>query len=324
MTDSFNALRLDKVHVYRDIATVSFLNATVTFVPFTDRKQLMLDDIDSATKSITALIKAEFEAVKSLKVPSLLVGHLALKGSIYVGGEIDELSNEIFCPLEAFADYDHVIMGHVHEFQVLNESAPHLSHLGSLDRTAFGESAKQMAYYEVVSETGKVNLEYIPLPGRSLVHMEISVPAAVKDATDYTINEIMNYKAKYKLHDAIVRIKIKLNSHDTDTVDKEKIVDKLTSYGVFHISSFQESRDVDRVLVKNADIDETIDHFKGVDIFMKTIDAEDKYKQMCSDICKSIIKKYQIGCATAANAAANAVSSAPKTKSTSSRKSHKS
>ena len=58
---------------------------------------------------------------------------------VYCGEEVDEISNELMCPVEMFKDYDYAFHGHIHTPQVMNRN-PHIAHIGSLDISNFGET----------------------------------------------------------------------------------------------------------------------------------------------------------------------------------------
>ncbi len=286
MLDSLSELDLAKVHIIRDISAFIIAHINFVFVPFCDRKQLEVDTLSEATNLIQTTIKDKIQDLSDH--PTIVFGHMMLEGSLWVGDELDESGNEIFLPLDTFKDADFVWMGHNHKWQVLQQTNPHIAHIGSLEKTTFSEKDKHV----VLFDSNDCSYTYIKLPCRSLVDIDLSIPPECKNSTECVITELHKIKQS-ELLDSIVRIKVKLNSHDTETTNKDEIVKKLESFGVFHLSSFNETRDVDRVIVKTAQLDETIDHPKAVDIFIDKINVETQFKLSLSDICKGIIKEYQ-------------------------------
>jgi len=293
MLDSFDALQMERVHIHRNIEPIYFNEqCAAVAVPFCDRKQLMLPTIHEAQghviKNVIATRLEIFKRLESVKntenLKVIMLGHLALEGSFYVGDEVDDESNEIFVPLEAFAGYDCAIMGHVHNQQELyRDGRTVFGHLGSLDKTSFSEKDKFIAVYDP-----DVGLDYIKLPCRELIDIDIDVPSEEKDATSYVSQQIEKNKDAFE--NSIVRIKVKLNSHDAENVDKDKIIANLNKNGVFHVPSFCETRSLDRVLVKNAEVDESVNPIQGFKIFLKTIDAEPEFKDECFELGNTVIK----------------------------------
>ena len=92
--DIFKALELDKIHFYRDVSSVKINEYNIILAPFRDRKSLFCADQESAVEKIQNLI---LEKKSNLK--NICIGHLAIKDSIPIGDEIDDLTNEIFIPL---------------------------------------------------------------------------------------------------------------------------------------------------------------------------------------------------------------------------------
>jgi DNA repair exonuclease SbcCD nuclease subunit len=177
-------------------------------------------------------------------------------------------------------------MGHIHKYQSLSTKETIIFHLGSLDKTAFSDGNKFLLFYD--DETN--HMRTVPLPCRNLVDLDLSLPTDNKDATAFVLSEIDKTE---NLKDAIVRLRIKINAHDVEPVDKEAVESKLKDLGAFHLCSFNEVCDVDKIVTKNSEIDETIDHFKAVDLFVNDINADDAFKKSLADACKAIIKECQ-------------------------------
>lgn len=283
MIDSLKVLNLDGVHFITDISSEIIDNVNFVFMPFCDRKQVGSETVKEAIDVVVNNIKEHKVSNKT----NIILGHMTLEGSLWVGDEIDQTSNELFLPLSSFDDFDYVWMGHIHRWQVLKEK-PHIAHVGSLDKTSFGEGDK----FVVLFDSKTKQHSYLDLPCRKLVDLKITVPTEEKDATKIVLKEIEKIQQE-NFNGAIVRVSVKMNSHDTETCDKDLITKKLQELNAFHMSSFNESRDVDRVIIKNAELDETINHFKAVDIFADTVDVEENFKIELKDVCKGIIKEYQ-------------------------------
>ncbi len=285
MLNSLDELKLHGVNVISDFSSVNIGDTQFVCMPFTDRKQLEAATIDEAL----AILKTKFDSIQYTN-KTVLLGHMALEGSLWVGDEVDQMSNEIFIPLDTLKRFSSVFMGHIHNYQKFSKK-PFICHVGSLDKTSFGEKEKCAVIYDLESE----EVSFTVLPCRQLIDITVNVPNDCKNATQFLLDKIIqdseNGPSSYE--GAITRIKIKLNSYDTNGVDKEVIVNKLNELKVFHLASFVEIREVDKVIVKNADIDEHIDAEKAVDIFGDTIDVDNDFRGQFKDLCRSIIQSVK-------------------------------
>jgi len=296
MLDSLDVLRVGNCMVVKEPTFMACFGIDLLLLPYTDRKQLEKNThneaVDYLKKRLHKIKEEETKHFTNKNQVSMVLGHLCLEGSLWVGDEIDEDANEIFCPLSMFDGFDQVWMGHVHKPQILkNDGKQVIGHVGSLDKTAFtgpDSTEKSMVLLEWNQvKTTKIEHTLIPLPCRPLVPIEIDIPVDCKDVDEFLYDEI----SKQDVTDAIVRVTIKLGSHDSDSVDKNKIINLLKRKNAFHICSYKEHKPVKKVIVKNANIDETIKPEDGVKIMINTLDAEDDFKKDLFIICKDIIKE---------------------------------
>jgi len=242
--DIISESEMDGIHVYKSIDTIVIGTTAFTFVPFRDRKSFGTSSNQAALDLLQdSLIYEQAAMPKTYK--KVLVGHLAIEGSIPVGDEIDDIANELFCPMKMFQGYDYVWMGHVHKPQVMNKSNPHVAHIGSMDISNFGETdqKKYIILLDVDSDK-EFTIQY--LPTRALKKVTISVPKDTKDTTAYVLSQIKSLEEEWGK--SIVKVDIALESSDLKSVDKSKIEKYLTSQGAFNISGISESKKV--ILIK--------------------------------------------------------------------------
>jgi DNA repair exonuclease SbcCD nuclease subunit len=284
MLDCIDISKIKNCRIFNSIETILEDNVAITYVPFTDRRQLEANTINEAIDKLSLIIKSSADKFESKC--NILFGHLALENSIWIGDEIADDTNEIFCPLKMFNEFDFVFMGHIHNPQILQQK-PFIAHVGSLDRTAFtGPDSGDKALLLFDSTPGTV--DKIKLPCRNLCDFTIIIPKDVKDETQFIIDEIS--KEKSRLNDSIVRIKVEGSSAETNYVDKNHIYSALSKLGVFHVSSLNETRYNQQVLTKNIDITEGMDHFSAVDKFVGIMKEDNEFKLKVSKMCKSIIQ----------------------------------
>ncbi len=225
---------IEGVFVYKDINTITVDNTCITLMPFRDKKSLFETSNAEAIKKLEESLVYEKSFIPQI-YHKILVGHFALEGSIYVGDEIDDASNELFCPLSMFNGYDCVWMGHVHSPQVLSKS-PYISHIGSMDISNFGETehVKHIVIYDTID--GSFKKENIP--SRSLKKISIEIPENVEDATDYVIQHLKNKK----FDKSIIKMEITVSPGSIKPVNKTMIESKLKELGAFSISSISETK----------------------------------------------------------------------------------
>jgi DNA repair exonuclease SbcCD nuclease subunit len=234
--DIISECQLDNVSVHKEINTVFMGTTAFTFLPFRDRKSFGVESNAEALILLANNISYEVASIPSI-YQKILIGHLAIEGSLPVGDEIDDLTNELFCPLELLRSYDYVWMGHIHKPQTLNHN-PHIAHIGSMDISNYGETDQQK--YLICYDLEKKNFERIVLPTRPLYKISISVPKETKDTTRYVLEQIAIQHSS--LAKAIVRVEIHLASHDLPPANRVEIEQYLYDLGAFNVSAISESK----------------------------------------------------------------------------------
>lgn len=285
--DLITIMGIPNITVYKNISTIFRDGVGITLMPFRDRRALGLPDNQSALDSLSERLSYELTEIPS-KCDKLLIGHLAIEGSIYVGDEFDNLSNELMCPIEMFEGYDYVWMGHVHRPQELNEEDPYVAHVGSIDTSDFGETAhsKIIIVYDTDSSA---KFKEIVVPTRPLRHIPVNVPGNV-DATIYVIKKIKAVHNVENLKNAIVKIDIRLLDEDSDGINREEVSKEIYNLGAFHICSLQETRNVSVITISQQHmIDNTINSKVALDIFseqeeFKSEKEKDDFKQLANMI----------------------------------------
>ena len=237
--DIISEMDMDLVTVYKNITTIFINTSAFTLIPYRDRKYY---DTMSNIEALNTLQESLVYELASIPITyqKFVVGHLALEGSIPVGDEIDDITNELFCPLNMFNGYDCVWMGHVHKPQVMRKS-PHISHIGSMDISNFGETDHKK--HIIILESEK-NDDYpawknITLPTRLLKSVSLIVPKDVEDSTQYVLDELSKLD---ELTKATVRLDVSLSSPDLKPIVKSDVEKYLMSLGVFNVTSISQAK----------------------------------------------------------------------------------
>jgi DNA repair exonuclease SbcCD nuclease subunit len=290
--DIVSEIDLDNVFVYKDINTVLLGSTAFTFMPFRDRKSFGVNSAAEAISLLRDSLVYELASIPST-YKKVLVGHLAIEGSIPVGDEIDDMTNELFCPVDMFTGYDYVWMGHVHKPQVMKKSNPYIAHIGSMDISNFGETdhKKFVVAFNVYGEVSPENSEpwgVRYLPTRQLKKVTITVPKDTEDSTAYVLDELKKLDAWDK---SIVKVEIALAAPELKSVSKPSIEKYLTSQGVFNVTNISESKKIG--LVKkdsNNTIDTKMDVASAIKAYSNTYVEED----MRSDFIELSMEIYNL------------------------------
>lgn len=286
--DIISEIDLDNVSVYKYINTIMIGSSAFTLMPFRDRKSF---SVNSNAEALGVMRESLVYELASIPVTykKILVGHLAIEGSIPIGDEIDDIANELFCPLDMFSGYDYVWMGHVHKPQIMSKGMPHIAHVGSMDISNFGETdhKKYIVIVDCNSEFHDYDIEF--LPTRPLRKVVIQVPKDTEDTTTYVLDAIK--KENLDFGRAIVRVEVALTAPELKSVNKSVIEKYLTEKGAFNVTGISESKKV--ALVKR-DTNNTIDTKMDVPAAIKTyahtyVDApvRDAFTELAMDIFKN-------------------------------------
>jgi len=235
--DIISACELDGIHIYKDINTISIGASSFTLVPFRDRKSMNCNINSEALSLLKDNFVYELASIP-LTYHKVMIGHLAIEGSIPVGDEIDDMVNELFCPLSMFEGYDYVWMGHVHKPQIMNK-IPFIAHIGSMEISNFGESDQKKHIVIFDCNLGTFTTENIPT--RKLKKLSINIPDDTEDATQYIYDCIEKEK---DIDNAIIKLEISFSNPNLPSIQKSAIEKQLLSKGVFNISSISESKKI--------------------------------------------------------------------------------
>jgi len=282
--DIIAEVELQNVNVYKNINTILLGSTAITLMPFRDRKSFSVNSNAEAISLLRESLVYELASIPAT-YKKVIVGHLAIEGSIPVGDEIDDISNELFCPLDMFEGYDYVWMGHVHKPQIMKKSKPYIAHIGSMDISNFSESdeKKIIIFFDCNSLTNDFTSQV--LPTRTLKKINIAIPKDVEDTTQYALQQIKNLA----LNKAIVKVEISLSAPEMQSVNKSIIEKQLMDLGSFSISSIIESKKVNVIKKDNNSLDTKMDVISAIKIFAET----QEHKELFTETAINIYKKYK-------------------------------
>jgi DNA repair exonuclease SbcCD nuclease subunit len=288
--DVISEVDLPNVTVYKNINTIFIGTTAFTLMPFRDRKSFSTNSNAEAMSLLKDSLVYELAGIPTT-YKKVVIGHLAIEGSIPVGDEIDDITNELFCPLDMFEGYDYVWMGHVHKPQVMKKKNPYIAHIGSMDISNFGETDhnKNVVIFDCVSQD--THFKLVEIPTRPLKKIVVTVPKDTKDPTQYVLDEIKNSGENF--NKSIVKVEVSLACSDLDSVNKSKVEKSLLDLGVFNISSISQSK---KVSVVKRDTSNTIDTKMDVNAAIKAFAEKyiaDDRRSSFINLAMRIVKKHK-------------------------------
>ncbi len=286
--DIISASKMKNIHVYNEITTLDINDVSYTFVPFRDRKSFSVASNSEALGLLQSEINNSIQNENITSKNKVLIGHLAIEGSLPVGDEIDDMVNELFCPVTMFGDFDYVWMGHVHTPQVLNKKNPFVAHIGSMDVSNFGET-EHKKHIVIIDPDADDFYHTEKLPNRSLKKISITIPTDVEDTTSYVL-DLLNKEEK--LSDSIVRIDVSLENGSSASINKSDIEALLIKKGAHKVAGVIESKK-SKIIKKNAHTTLTSKMDVNLAIIEYAKEAIDKsHKDLFVATAKSIYKEF--------------------------------
>ncbi len=288
--DIIHSYDFQHVYYHKSITTINTPGASFTFLPYRDRRGMNVESNNDALKEIEERLSYEL-----LDIPyedsRVLVGHLALEKSIYVGDEIDDYMNELICPLSMFVGYHYTWMGHVHRPQIMNAN-PHIAHIGSLDLSDYGETDHTKILILFDSESDDKYKE-IPVPSRPLRRFKLNIPENV-DSTEYAIKSIELHNETLPYKNALVKLEISIVGEQLG-VNKKLIEECIYGLGAYYISNISESRNISVVSAEKRElVDNTVDPKSAVKLYASTQTfKDDEEKSLFIQICNEIIDEQK-------------------------------
>jgi DNA repair exonuclease SbcCD nuclease subunit len=298
--DIVSSVEMLSAKVYKDVDTIDFDGVSVTLVPYRDTRMY---EVQTTVEALDLLKKEFMPQLDTIPQDNkrVLVGHLALEGSIRIGDEIDDELNEIFCPAETFKDWQYTWMGHVHNPQIMHDATDkepyYVAHIGSMERSDFSKHEMLGRKFIVLfdsDKSGPAAYEEIDLPNRSIHKVEVTVPKG-KDSTEYVINNLSFFHEEKSLSDAIVKLEVKLAS-DVPNVDRQQVTEHLyKEIGSHYICYFSESRIIDTVVVDtDSIIDNSMTPEASINTFWNNVyDLDDTEREECRALALEINKEFE-------------------------------
>lgn len=281
--DLVNSTDVPNAVFYKTPTSLRIGDLFVTLLPFTDRR-MHGDSNHDAVLQLKYILEQESEGIMPGD-KSVVIGHLALEGSIPFGDEFDDSLNELMCPLSIFDKYNEVWMGHVHKFQILTEE-PLRAHIGSLDLSDFGETTEKK--YCIIID--KFSTDKILLPTRPLRRIQL-VAQSGENSTEKLLTAISALHNETNLTASILKIEVKLLGAEVISVNKKEILQQLENFNIYHLSSFQESRTLTSVPQDATKVDADVDPKEAIKIWCDLKEFKNSERELFLKFCQETIRE---------------------------------
>ncbi len=230
--DMLKKLKLSHVHVWSEIETVHIGDVNFIFLPYRTRQMLQCSTNKEAVNFLSDRLQFEIKSIDN-NDPVIVVGHFAIQSAKAHGVLLDfNTVSEIVLPVEMFKDIDATIMGHIHQHQVVSDN-PFVTHVGSMERTDFGE-ADENKYFLVVDMEKKPKYEFKLLKLRNLYDIKIDQTKTTANVMEKIQKEIEEFSYGKDMIGSIVRVEILVNDMIISDIDSSKIFKMLYDFGIYH------------------------------------------------------------------------------------------
>jgi exonuclease SbcD len=293
--DIFDYLDIPNVSIFTNIGKYTSKDKSVDIILMPYRNRRML----GVTTNAEAVSKLR-DSLKSIQYTpnrkKLLVGHFMV-GKAVSGRDGESFSmSEIILPWDLFKGVDTVVMGHVHQHEILRKSDNHIvCYIGSMEKISFGERAHKKV--SAIIDTDDIsNPTFLTTNVRNLYEINFDYSEGEKhykhQITDKIIQDIEEFHSEHNLKDAIVKLVAKVKENDLYYVSQERIKDSIMSKNVNHLAPLHISAVAKRKL-RNKDINETASGKKAIASFIYELNEPEHIKKKLLKFANNIIEEIE-------------------------------
>ena len=286
----FETLEVENVYVAAKPATFRIETpggpVQIVTLPWLGRSMLAsLDEYKNQTieeMRETILEKAE-QIILSLNegldpdVPAVFLAHASVFGATYGSERKTILGQDLILPFSLYANpaFDYVALGHVHKYQVLNDSPPAV-YSGSLERVDFGEEGERKGFVIAEVEKGHGQHQLVPTSARRFVTIRIEA------MSDDPMAEIGRAIADQEIRDAVVRMIVHTKAELEPLIDDKACRQLLRD--AFHVAAIV--RNVDRTERLRLVRDKSVEALTPREVLLGYL----SYKEVPSDRVQTLLE----------------------------------
>lgn len=236
-------------------------------LPYRDRRMYDGPNIRERTASYNKHIEELVAGVENDN-PIVAVGH----NFFFEGSYNDYGGSEVMATPGAFNGCDIAVMGHLHQFRVLQKRAPVCIYSGSMERSNFGDE-----------KVDKYFIDY-SIFDKKLKFCKSKVRGLLDKTLDLSDSDFSNIADRLKqsleeedLVEKIVRLKLTVDEKVLPALDKQHIQTELYRLGAFHVSKVTIEAASKRVVRDNTILDHK-DDFSMLKAFLESQEIDGKYR----------------------------------------------
>ncbi len=169
---------------------------------------------------IEAALDGEIRALNP-EIPTVFLAHLMAERCSLGAERTLSVGKGFSIPFSILTrcEFDYVALGHVHKHQNLNlQNNPPVIYAGSIERVDFSEEKEDKGYVIVELEKNKAKWEFVTLPTRPFLTIEIDVSQA-EHPQELILKTIKNKE----INDAVVRLIYKLRSEQLEFINHREL-----------------------------------------------------------------------------------------------------
>lgn len=237
-------------------------------LPYRDRRMYKGSGIREQTELFNSHIKSLVKEAQG-DMPVIAVGH----NFFFEGSYNDYGGSEVMAAPGSFNGCDAVVMGHLHQFRVLQKRAPVCIYSGSMERSNFGDSNVDKYYIDYSFFDKKI--KFCKTNIRDLLDKSIDLTGCDFSNIEQFLTESIKDES---VEEKIVRLKLSVDEKVLPALDKQKIQDELYGLGAFHVSKII-IESVSKRIVRDNTILSHKDDFSMLKAFLESQSLPKEYEQ---------------------------------------------
>lgn len=275
--DVFDKLQLPTLRVYQDMGVYDLNeHAAVILMPYRDKRMMEAESNSVAIEMLRQELNGYIDQIGNKNI--IVVGHYMLERSP-VGVDPDSFSmNELKLPLDMFDKCDAVIMGHIHQPEVISKTKPVIIYSGSMEKTSYGEKDHKKISI-VMDDTNVENFTLLGSNVRNIFELNFDY---LDDKKPYKaeINDKINadidaFNEQNSIKGSIAKVVVKVKETDLYYVNQPVIKEHILSKGVHYCTGIQVTSINSRQL-RNSTINETLAGKKAFVSYIDGVKVESK------------------------------------------------
>lgn len=273
--DVFDKLQLPDLRVYQEMGIYNVDNTTgVILMPYRDKRMMEAASNTEAIEMIKEELNTHIEQLSGKNI--IVVGHYMLEKSPE-GIDPDSFSmNELKLPLNMFSGCDMVIMGHIHQPEVISKIKPIIIYSGSMDKVSYGEKDHSKISI-IIDEHNISNFKLLKSNVRNLFEFNFDYlddKKPYKEEINTKICEDIDaFHANCSIKGSITKVSVKVKENDLYYISQPLIKEHVLSKGV-HCCTGVQVTSINSRQLRNSTINETLAGKKAFASYLSGIKIE--------------------------------------------------